>query len=185
MERKNKPKLQRKKTGPKPSYLNHPLSKVEMLAKLGASNGQIAQFYEVDETTIDYWIKNYKDFRDARKRGGIEADLKVAHSLYQRAIGFEYEETKAVRSASGDFITEVTKKFQIPDVKAIIHWLRIRQRDVWSVVPEMQMNHHHSGKIEHLHNALQNIPVHELSDASRDVLFEITSKQLNNGERDN
>jgi len=184
MTRKRKPGHQRK-TGPKTIFTNKQLEDVVLLTKLSATNEQIAIFFGVHVDTIRNWAK-HEDFRKARIEGGLHADMKVAASLYQRAIGFEYEEVEAIRvKGSNDYITKVTKKIVHPDVKAQIHWLRIRQRETWSVVDEMRLNHNHSGKIEHIHNSLNDIPVEELTKQAQSLLFEITQKQLSNGVRSN
>lgn len=173
----------RRKTGNKAIFTNKQLDQVTLLTKLGATVVQVGAFFGVNDDTVRNWIKKDEDFKNAQLKGGLKADMKVAKSLYQRAIGFEYEETKSIRTKNGDFLMEVTKKRSLPDVKAIIHWLRVRQRETWSVVDEM--NHNHNGKIEHIHNALQDIPVNELSKKHQDFLFEVVQKQLANGSRDN
>lgn len=181
MTRKRKPG-QTRKTGPKTVFTNKQLENVTLLTKLSATNDQMATFFGVTTDTIKNWEK-HKDFKDAKVSGGLGADMKVAASLFKRAIGFEYEEVESIRTATGDYITKITKKTVLPDTKAQIHWLRNRQRENWTV--EQNMNHNLSGKIEHIHNRLEDIPVHELSKNAQDALFEITQKQLSNGNRDN
>ena len=181
MTRKRKPGAQRK-TGNKSPFTNKMLEQVTLLTKLGATEIQLASFFDVNKQTITNWKKK-EDFKQAALAGGLEADMKVVASLYQRAVGFTYEETESIRSMKGDFLTKVSKKFCIPETKAIIHWLRNRQRDNWTVAQDM--NHSHSGKIEHIHNRLEDIPVNELTKDAQNMLFEITSKQLSNANRDN
>ena len=184
MTRRRKPGQQRK-TGPKTIFTNKQLEDVELLANLAATNKQIALYFNVGENTIDNWLVKHEDFAAARRRGGIEADVKVARALFQRAIGYEFEETEAIRTLNGDFITKIHKKRMAPNVTAQMNWLKTRQREIWAVSPEFQMYHRHSGKIEHMHNALEDIPVNELSKSEQKFLFGITQKQLSNGDRDN
>lgn len=181
MTRKRKPG-QDKKTGPKTVFTNQQLSQVTLLTQLSATVKQIAIFFNVTEDTICNWAK-HKDFRQAQLEGGLEADMKVVASLFKRAIGFEYEEKELIRSKAGDFITKITKKTVHGDVKAIATWLGTRQRENWTL--SNNMHHLHSGKIEHIHNRLEDIPIEELSVKAQNLLFEITQKQLSNGDRDN
>jgi len=177
MTRQTKPKANNE-FGPQRVFNFKQLNDIELLAKLGASDVQFALYFNVAVSTVEYWVKNYPHFLEARKRGGMEADMKVAASLYQRAIGFDYEETELIRTKSGDFITKITQKKVIPDVKAIIHWLRCRQRETWSVVPEMNINH--SGKINHAHQhqLLKDIPIGELDVDTQKFILDISQKQL-------
>lgn len=171
-----------KKTGPKTVFTNEQLANVVLLTKLSATNEQIALFFNVTQDTINRWMR-LEDFKQARTEGGLHADMRVVASLYQRAIGYEYEEVDAIRTKNGDFITKISKKQMAPDIKAQIHWLSNRQRENWA--SSQNMNHNHSGSIQHIHNNLEDIPVSELSKEAQGLLFEVTQKQLANGGRDN
>lgn len=172
------------KPGVKKSFKPAELRAVELLAKLGATGKHIAAFFDVHESTVEGWHRNNKPFQKAYKRGSVEADLKVAQSLYRRATGFSFieEEYTAIEVDGVKMpleqmaLVKRTKKRLPPDVKAAIHWLRIRQREIWTVVPEML--HLHTGNVNHLHRKLQDIPVQELSGDAQKLVFEIAQKQL-------
>ncbi len=66
----------------------------ELVGKLGARNVDLADYFEVDPSTIDYWIKNKPEFKRAVRKGRIEAALKVSKALYQTAVGFHVPEEK-------------------------------------------------------------------------------------------
>jgi hypothetical protein len=187
MVRKIKPQSGKRvlnKRGPKRIFTEQDLRAVELLSKLGATNKQFAEFFKVHITSVEEWMKNYPEFSEAKNRGGINADMKVSQSLYKRAIGFKYieEEYTAIeidgKPVPMDQMVRVrrTKKVLPPDVKAIIHWLRIRQREIWSIVPELL--HRHTGKVEHLHKKLQDIPIEELTPETQKMLMEVVQKQL-------
>lgn len=178
---KRQERLEVKKRKTRREFTEDELVQVEVLSKLGATTAQLAMFFRVDMATIDGWIQRNKDFQMARQRGGIEADMKVADSLYKRAVGFEYEEQEQIFNpiTGKHVITKKSKKFIPPDTKAAIHWLKVRQREVWTL-PEL---HLHSGKVEHLHRRLQDIPVQDLSQSAKEVLFELTQKSLTAGEQ--
>jgi hypothetical protein len=112
------------------------------------------------------------------------SDSKVVNGLYRRAIGFEYDEkTVEFNEHGGIERTKVTRKFIPADVKAAIHWLRIRQRENWTQ-PELSIKHQHEGYIDHKHT-MEDIPVHDLNKDEKEFLFSITQKQLASGVKDN
>lgn len=180
---KRKERLLEKRSRVRMKFTPEQLAQVEVLSKLGATTAQLAMFFSVDMSTIDRWIQTNKDFQMARQRGGIEADMRVAECLFQRAVGFHYdEEEQLINPNTGQVrLVKKTRKFVIPDTKAQIQWLKVRQREVWTL-PEL---HLHGGKVEHLHRRLQDIPVDGLSKQAKEYLFEITKKQIEIGNNEN
>ena len=63
------------------------------LCLLGLTNDELAGFFGVNPTTIDYWSQHNKDFQEAQQAGRKDADSKVARALYQRAIGYNAPDT--------------------------------------------------------------------------------------------
>lgn len=101
------------------------------LCLLGATDAEMANFFDVDEATINRWKLDHKDFCESIKKGKIEADANVADRLYKRACGYEHPET--ITASFQGMITdtkEVTKHYA-PDPTAAIFWLKNRQRDKW------------------------------------------------------
>ena len=188
MERKKLPSIPKvsglNKTGPKRKFSDQDLWAIEHLAKLGATNIQIAQFFQVTVSTVEYWSKKYDDYRIAFKRGGLEADMLVVQGLYKRAVGYSYieeEYTQIERDGEKVPLSEMclvkrVKKTLAPDVKAAIKWLSVRQREQWTVVPESILNV--KGNVNHLHRKIQDIPIGELTPESQKMIFEISQKQL-------
>lgn len=179
MTRKRK-KEERKKPGPKLSFSNQFLYQIKLLAMLGATNKQIALFFAKDPTTIENYIQKYPEFRDARKQGGMVADLKVVQSLFKRATGYDFVEQQLVM-VLGQPVKVKVKKHIIPDVKAIMLWLTNRQRALWTNSSQVRV----SGEVSHKHYNVEDIPVEKLSKKSQELLFEIGKEQLTNGVRDN
>lgn len=66
---------------------------VEKLCKLGATDVEIADFFEVTERTLNTWKKQYPKFLQSIKSGKITADLEVADKLHTRATGYDIEES--------------------------------------------------------------------------------------------
>src|SRR5262245_16835501 len=85
------PKKQ-KKTGRPTKYDSSYNDQVVKFCKLGATDAQIADFFNVNEATIHRWKKEHKEFCESIKRGKILADAEVAQSLFQRAVGYQHED---------------------------------------------------------------------------------------------
>lgn len=80
---------------------------VEKLCKLGATDKEIADFFEVDESTINRWKLEYHEFCESIKKGKIIADAEVANSLHKRAIGYRYDEVTYEKIGLGEDQIEV------------------------------------------------------------------------------
>lgn len=124
-------------TAGRPSKYNEEYEKqVYKLCLLGADDQEIADFFEVNKATINRWKKDHKGFCASIKNGKQVADMNVAHSLYDRAIGFEYDEVKEEQGSSdtgGAFQkTVTTTKKVVGDVRAQQLWLMNRQRNKWT-----------------------------------------------------
>lgn len=101
------------------------------LCLLGATDKDLADFFDVEESTINNWKIAQPEFLESIKKGKTMADANVADRLYQRAIGYEHPET--ITASYQGMITdikEVTKHYA-PDPTAAIFWLKNRQRDKW------------------------------------------------------
>jgi transposase len=98
------------------------------LCLLGHTNDELATFFDVSTSTIDLWIKENEEFSGAVKDGREIANANVAHSLYQRAVGYEHPEEKVFNN-QGEIITHQTTKKYPPETKAIEMWLHNRCRD--------------------------------------------------------
>lgn len=182
MKRVRPPKLNYK---PK-SFTPKELRSIELLAKLGATTKQIAEYFRVREDTVHRWKLGHNGFIEAFDRGRLHADMKVANSLFKRAVGMTYieEEYSAIELDGVPMPMEEmrkvkrTKRYLPPDVKAATTWLKSRQREQWLVTSEHV--HKINGNVNHAHKLLQDIPVEELTEGARNMLFEITQKQLAN-----
>jgi len=100
---------------------------------LGATNADLANFFEVAESTIGKWLAEIPEFSDAVKEGREEADAKVAERLYARAVG--YSNPHAVKifmpaGASEPVYAPYTEHYP-PATAAAIFWLKNRRRADW------------------------------------------------------
>ncbi len=167
---------------------------IEMLSKLGATSKQMAEFFGVELNTFENWIRQKPEVAEAKRAGGIHADMKVAASLYQRAIGFRYKEEEiseeAQKDAHGNITPfklikrRVTNRMVIGDVKAQTHWLRNRQREHWTEAP-YKVENFIKGRIDHHHLTVDQVDLETLTQEAQDALFELGVKQLNVDNRNN
>ncbi|WP_250519489.1 terminase [Caballeronia sp. NCTM1] len=100
------------------------------LCLLGATDKELADFFEVSEQTINAWKNAHKEFLESIKRGKMQADSDVADRLYQRAMGYEHPEID-LRVVGGEIVETPITKIYAPDTTAAIFWLKNRQRGKW------------------------------------------------------
>lgn len=114
---------------------------VEKLCKLGATDEEIADFFEVAVTTIDNWKNDYPEFLGAIKKGKQIADAEVADKLFKRATGYSHEAVKIFNDEGTPLIVDYTEHYP-PDTTAAIFWLKNRQRGKWSdrTITQMEGN---------------------------------------------
>lgn len=102
------------------------------LCALGATDQEIADFFEVDVRTIYRWKHTHPEFCQALNMGKDVADERVERSLYQRAIGYEQDEVKIFMPAQAEEPVYAPFRAKIaPDTAAAIFWLKNRRRDQW------------------------------------------------------
>lgn len=131
-----KPKELHKKNGRPTSFKPEYVAQAFKLALLSATDVQLADFFEVAESTITKWKLDYPKFSAALKKGKDDADAAVVKSLYHRAIGYEHPAVKIITVARGNNegadVQEVpyTEHYP-PDTTAAIFWLKNRQSANW------------------------------------------------------
>jgi hypothetical protein len=105
------------------------------LCLLGFTNKQLAEYFEVVESTIYEWKLEFPSFSEALKRGKYIADGEVAASLYARAMGYEHPDDD-IKVVDGQIvITPIIKRYP-PDSTSMIFWLKNRQSKLWRDKPE-------------------------------------------------
>lgn len=98
---------------------------------LGATDIDLAKFFEVNVDTIHEWKKVHKEFSDSIKEGKEEADANVANRLYQRAMGYSHPDVHISNYQGEITVTPIVKEYA-PDPTSAIFWLKNRQKDRWS-----------------------------------------------------
>ena len=97
---------------------------------LGATNQELATFFEVSPRTIDNWIAAHPEFATCVRDGRIRADAEVASRLYERAIG--YVQVIERREVCRGVEKVIKSKIHFPpDTNACMFWLCNRQPQKW------------------------------------------------------
>ena len=102
----------------------------EKLCALGATNVDLADFFDVDIRTVERWASTYLEFCRAIKIGKAETDDRVERSLLQRALGYTYDAEK-VFMYKGQIVRAKTREHVPPDTTAMIFWLKNRRPKDW------------------------------------------------------
>lgn len=145
----NKNAIGNKGGGRLPTYKPEYSAMAEKIALLGATDKDLAEVFDVCETTINAWKRDYVEFREALKKGKTIADATVAQRLYQRATGYSHEAVKIVADAKSgaEHIVPYTEHYA-PDTTACIFWLKNRQKEKWRDKTETE----HSGGVRVITN---------------------------------
>jgi hypothetical protein len=112
------------------------------LCLLGSTDADLADFFEVDESTINNWKLKFPKFLESIKSGKIIADAEVAESLYKRAKGYKVDTVKVFQFQGEPVIVPVVEDIA-PDTGACMAWLKNRQRDKWRDKQDIE----HSGAV--------------------------------------
>lgn len=105
------------------------------LCKLGLTDKELAEYFEVSEQTLNAWKKAHPAFLESLKGGKTLADAEVASKLFHRATGYSHDDLD-IRVVNGEIIQTPIIKHYPPDTTAAIFWLKNRQRNKWRDKPE-------------------------------------------------
>ena len=111
-------------------YKDEYASQAAKLCLLGATDADLADFFEVTISTVCLWKVKHPAFSDAIKLGKDRADDRVEQSLYQRAMGYQHEDVD-IRVLNGEIVQTPIRKAYPPDTTACIFWLKNRKPADW------------------------------------------------------
>jgi hypothetical protein len=107
------------------------------LCRLGATDEELAEHFEVCVRTIYRWRNAHEDFARAVITGKEHADTRVERSLYSRAVGCSVDRVKIFKHAGDPDPVYAHYKHQLaPDPNAALQWLRVRQPRKWRIREE-------------------------------------------------
>ena len=145
------------------------------LCLLGANDKEMADFFQVTESTLNLWKREHKAFSESLTRGKMLADAEIAKSLYHRAKGYEHVETITATFQGKITDTMDVIKHYPPDTPAATLWLKNRQPDKWRDKQEIE----HTGANG---EPLLSGPITALSDKDLQQLLEIMERSQIKGE---
>lgn len=119
------------------------LQEVTNYCLLGATNGQLADFFGVSVDMVNHWnsVSGEAEFRQAVYEGRDQADAMVAQAFFKRATGYEYESQRLVVQNGHAEIISVTEHVP-PDTGAGKFWLTNRAGKSW----KDKQTHEHGGR---------------------------------------
>lgn len=100
------------------------------LAALGATDREVAEFFDVTERTLNRWKHEHEGFCQSLKIGKETADQRVEQALYRRALGYMQDDTH-FSSYEGNVTQTAYVKQVPPDTTAAIFWLKNRKPTEW------------------------------------------------------
>lgn len=122
------------------------------LCALGATDEEMADFFNVSVRTIHRWKIAHPTFCHAIKIAKEAADDRVERSLYQMATGHYVKEQQAFKLKKGKDEEEVevvdVERFVAPEVPAAIFWLKNRRKDQWRDVSRQEQTGADGGAIK-------------------------------------
>lgn len=123
------------KAGRPSKYRDDFNAQARKLCLLGATDKEIASFFEVSEATLNNWKHEHPGFLESLKAGKQIADAMVAESLFQRACGYSHRAVKIIVVDKEVLHEEYTERYP-PDPTSMIFWLKNRRPDLWRAQPE-------------------------------------------------
>ena len=162
------------------------------LALLGLTEDQMAPVMNISLGTIEYWKRKKPSFLNALNEGKSLADAKVAHSLFQRAVGYSHPDVhilsnrvkifdeygKVIEERTEPLIVDIIKHYP-PDSYACQKWLALRQRAKWADTQKLEI----SGEINHNH--VLHVELDDISTEELELMEKIGLRQLMIENRDN
>lgn len=125
------------KTGRPSKYKPEFAAQATKLCELGATDREVADFFEVSERTLYRWQQEHPEFCQALKDGKDVADERVERSLYRRATGYSFDAEKIMQH-QGRVLRVPYVEHVPPDTTAMIFWLKNRRAEKWRDKHEVQ-----------------------------------------------
>lgn len=126
MDQAEEPNLGGRPSKYKPEYVEQ----ARKLCELGATERELADFFEVGERTLLRWRNANQEFADAVRIGKERADARVEQSLYRKALGYTFDSVKIFQH-QGAVVEARYVEHVPPDTVACIFWLKNRKPREW------------------------------------------------------
>ena len=111
------------------------LVRIQGLARDGLNQREIAESLDIHKDTFHRWAVKHPELRKVLDEGRDTIDRRVENALYQRALGYEVEETKTIieilTNGKQRKTLEKVKRHIPPDTASMIFFLKNRKPKVW------------------------------------------------------
>lgn len=124
---------------PKKKYSEEYAGQARKLCERGATDAELADFFNISIRTFYRWKHEYKDFWQAVSVGKEAANERVERSLFQRATGYERDAVKIFMPSGADEPVYAEYLEHVPaDVGAAKMWLTNRSPERWKEKQEVE-----------------------------------------------
>lgn len=137
------------RTGRPSTYKDEYARQALKLCEMGATDSELAEFFQTSITTLQRWKATRPEFHAACKTGKDAADERIKSALYHRAAGYTYDSEKVFQH-QGVIVRAPTQEHVPPDVTAAIFWLKNRKPDEWRDVNRHEHMHRGPEALESL-----------------------------------
>jgi Homeodomain-like domain len=119
----------------------------KFLAERGATQAEIADCFGISTRTLQRWIVQYPELKEAVQAGNEVFNARVERALAERAIGF-YADQYTWRATTDQerkqgkpeyVLVPTTRTYYPPDVAAARYWTKNRMRDKWNDVNKVEV----------------------------------------------
>lgn len=125
------PRDARPTAGPSSYREDHADQARKLCLLLGASDEELARFFDVPVAVLRDWVAGIPAFAAAVRAGRDLADAEVAERLYRRALGFSHDAVRIFADREVAYVEHYP-----PDTAACIFWLKSRRPAKWRDRPE-------------------------------------------------
>ena len=108
------------------------------MCRMGATDMDLANAFDVTFGTIKKWQVTYQAFADSCRVGQEYADERVKRGLFQRAVGYDHPATKIIVCDKQVEEIEYIEHYP-PDISAAKYWLNNRQPEEWADKTQAQI----------------------------------------------
>ena len=134
------PTPSRPAAAPKSYRLEYAEQARKLCLLLGATEDELARFFDVPLETLRHWLASDETFAAAVRAGRDLADTEVADRLFRRATGFSHEAVKVFADRQISYVEHYP-----PDTAACIFWLKSRQPARWR--DRVEHEHHNTADL--------------------------------------
>ena len=118
------------------------------LCALGATDAQLADFFEVAVSTVNLWKVQHAEFSESIRVPKEQADDRVEQSLFRRAMGYEHDEVD-LKVVGGEIVQTDVRKHYPPDSTAMIFWSKNRRPEQWRETKAVELTGANGGPMQY------------------------------------